>query len=131
MEQSKKIPYLQEAKIFCPECKRVQDVKAAHEDDEQYITSPGLAVGSADSKKVLNGAFEYNINRVGYSKAGAETDLAGLSVVPQNKYGAYLLEIDSSGTITITAQASRSESTYRSTGASAHFQSMSTSDMMC
>ena len=71
-------------------------------DDEQYITSPGLAIGSGVAPtKVLNAAFKYNINRVGYSKASAETDLTGLSVVPQNKYGAYLFQIDSSGTITV------------------------------
>jgi len=69
-------------------------------DDEQYITSPSLAIGSVDTM-VSNIAFKYNVNRVGYSKASVDTDLTGLSIVPQNKYGAYLFQIDSSGIITV------------------------------
>ena len=70
-------------------------------DDEQYITSPTLAIGSSDTKKVLNSAFTYDIQGQSYSKASAETTFSGLDTVPQNKYGAFCLKIDSDGTITI------------------------------
>jgi len=69
--------------------------------DEQYITSPTLAIGSSDSAKVKNSAFSYDISGYSYSKAAAETSFSGLNTVPQNKYGAFSLKIDSDGTITI------------------------------
>jgi len=70
-------------------------------DDEQYITSPTLAIGSSDTKAILNNAFKYEISGWSYSKASAETSFSGLNTVPQNKYGAFCLKIDADGTITI------------------------------
>ena len=69
-------------------------------EDEQYITAPGLAIGT-DTAKVLNVAFKFNITGFAYSKASSETIFSGLSTVPQNKYGAFSLTIESDGTITI------------------------------
>jgi len=71
-------------------------------DEEDYITSPTLAIGTSDVKAVANSAFKYKISGWIYSKAAAETSFSGLSTVPQNKYGAFLVEIDSDGTITIS-----------------------------
>lgn len=70
---------------------------------ENYVTAPALAIGSIASN-VANAAFKYQISGWTYSKAAvaAGTALSG-STVPQNKYGAWMLEIDSAGTITITA----------------------------
>lgn len=70
-------------------------------EDEQYITEPGLAVGSSDTKKVKHSAFTYDINGYSHSAASAETAFSGLSTVPQNKYGAFSLKIDADGTVTI------------------------------
>lgn len=69
-------------------------------EDEQFITAPGLAIGT-DAAKVLNDAFKFNITGFAYSKASSETAFSGLSTVPQNKYGAFSLTIESDGTITI------------------------------
>jgi len=69
--------------------------------DEQYITSPTLAVGSSDSAKVKNSAFKYDISGWSYSKVSSETAFSGLDTIPQNKYGAFCLKIDSDGTITL------------------------------
>lgn len=70
--------------------------------DEGFITAPTLAIGSTASN-VANAAFKYLISGWTYPKAAvaAGTALSG-STVPQNKYGAWLVEIDSAGTITIT-----------------------------
>jgi len=70
-------------------------------DDESYITSPGLAVGSVDSTKVLNAAFSFDVQGYGYYKPSAENTFVGLSTVPQNKIGAFCLKIENDGTITI------------------------------
>ena len=70
-------------------------------DDEQYITSPDLAVGAVDSTKVLNAAFVFDVQGRSYSKAGAENTFVGLSTVPQNKYGAFCLKVESDGAVTI------------------------------
>ena len=69
-------------------------------DDEQYITSPGLAIGG-DPTKVLNGAFSFSHQGQSYSKVSQDNTFVGLSTVPQNKYGAFCLKIESDGTITI------------------------------
>ena len=69
-------------------------------EDEQFITNPGLVIGSVDSTKVKNIAFDYTINDFSYSKALTESDLTG-SVVPQGKYGAWSLKIDENGVITV------------------------------
>ena len=71
-------------------------------EDEQYITNPGLVIGSSDSKKVKNVAFDYSINEFSYSKASAESALTG-NAVPQGKYGAWSLRVDENGDITVTA----------------------------
>jgi len=73
----------------------------SYPDDEQYITAPGIAIGSVDSTKVLNAAFSFDIQGQSYAKASAENTFVGLSTVPQNKYGAFSLTIESDGTITI------------------------------
>lgn len=70
-------------------------------EDEQYITSPGLVIGSSDSTKVKNVAFDYTIGDFSYSKALAESTLTG-SAVPQGKYGAWSLRVDENETVTVT-----------------------------
>ncbi|MBW2561559.1 MAG: hypothetical protein JRE40_12000 [Deltaproteobacteria bacterium] len=72
-----------------------------HPDDEQYITDPGIAIGSVDPIKVLHDAFSYNIAGNAYSKATSEVAFSGLSTVPQHLYGAFSLTIDADGDITI------------------------------
>ncbi len=73
----------------------------SYPDNEQYITSPTLAIGSSDTKAVKNSAFNFSIKGQAYPKASAETSFSGLATVPQNKYGAFCLKIESDGTITI------------------------------
>lgn len=69
--------------------------------DEDWTTAPTLAIGSSSEAAVANSAFKY-IGQDGRvrSKAAAETALSG-DDVPQNKYGAWLLEIDDDGTIAV------------------------------
>lgn len=71
-------------------------------ENEQFITEPTLAIGSSDTTKVKHSAFTYRIQNYSYSKASSEVDLAG-DTIPQNKYGAWLLKINSDGDITVTA----------------------------
>jgi hypothetical protein len=68
-------------------------------EDEQFVTSPTLAIGTDDSTKVKHNAFTYRIQNYAYSKASSEVALSG-STVPQNKYGAWSLKIDEDGDIT-------------------------------
>jgi len=75
-----------------------------------YITEPSLAIGSSSKSAVLNSAFSYEIADYSYSKAAAETELSG-DTVPQNKYGAWRLEIDTDGTIAVV-EASENSSGY-------------------
>ena len=65
------------------------------------ITDPTLAIGST-LQNVASAAFNYRIDQNSYSKAAvaAGTALSG-DTVPQSKYGAWRLEIDSDGTISI------------------------------
>lgn len=102
-----------------PKCTRVKkmsdlsgdgaDVKALVNDivnklkGDYLVTKSGLAIGSTPAN-VANAALDYIINGVQYSKAAvaAGTALSG-SAVPQNKYGAWRLEINASGTISIVA----------------------------
>lgn len=72
-----------------------------YSDDEQYITTPALAIGTDDKTKVKCSDFTYRISGYGYSKLSTETAFSGLSTVPQNKYGAFSLKIDDDGDITI------------------------------
>lgn len=69
------------------------------------ITDPALAIGST-VQNVLNAAFNYRIDQNAYAKAAvaAGTALSG-DTVPQSKYGAWRLEIDSDGTISIVEAA--------------------------
>ena len=69
--------------------------------NEQWITPPTLIIGTAPAK-VLNAAFSYDIAGAHYSKASSETSLSG-DTIPQNKYGAFALTIDTDGTITVSA----------------------------
>jgi hypothetical protein len=84
-------------------------------EDEQYITAPGLDIGSSDSTRVKHDAFSYDISGNSYSVDSAETAFSGLSTVPQNTYGAFSLKIDTAGTVTI-AEASANSSGYASPG---------------
>jgi len=69
--------------------------------NEQWITPPTLSIGT-DTAKVLNAAFDYDIAGEHYSKASVESALSG-DTIPQNKYGAFALTIDTDGDITVTA----------------------------
>jgi len=65
-----------------------------------------LAIGS-DTTKVANSAFYYEIGGYSYYKAATETSLSG-STIPQSKYGAWRLEINADGTISIEAASANS-----------------------
>lgn len=64
----------------------------------------GLEVGSSSTSAVKNGnAFSYNIGGNAYTEAvDTETELSG-DTVPQNKFGAWRLEIDVDGIVSIQA----------------------------
>lgn len=70
--------------------------------DEQFITEPGLAVGTSNSARVLHDTFAYDIQNKSYSKATSEVALTG-SAIPTGLYGAWSLKIDTDGDITVTA----------------------------
>jgi hypothetical protein len=70
-------------------------------EDEDYITAPGLAIGTTSAAAVKNSAFKYKVGSWIYAKAAGETALSG-DTVPQNKYGAWVLEIDEDGAITVS-----------------------------
>jgi hypothetical protein len=69
------------------------------------ITDPTLAVGSTP-QNVAYSAFSYRIEQYSYSAdaSAVGTALSG-DTVPQNTYGAWRLEIDSDGTVSIEAAA--------------------------
>jgi len=71
-------------------------------EDEQFITSPTLVIGTSDNTKVKHSDFSYSINDFSYSKASSEVDLTG-SDIPLGKFGAWSLKIDTDGTITVAA----------------------------
>ena len=71
-------------------------------EDEQFITDPTLVIGSSDSSKVKHSDFDYNINDFAYSKLSSEVDLTG-DAIPQGKFGAWSLKIDTDGDITVAA----------------------------
>jgi len=85
-----------------------------YQEDEHYVTPPTLAIGTSDTAAVANAAFKYRIAGQAYSKAVAETSLSG-SAVPANTYGAWLLTIDTDGTITVT-EADDNATGYASSG---------------
>lgn len=64
------------------------------------ISDPGLAMGSSSKAAVANDAFSYSIASDSYSKAATETALSGDNL-PDGKCGAWRLEIDTAGTISI------------------------------
>lgn len=70
--------------------------------DEQFITESGLAIGTGDTAKVKHDTFDYEIQGFAYSKTTSEVALTG-DTIPQNKYGAWSLKIDTDGTITVAA----------------------------
>ena len=70
--------------------------------NEQFITDPTLAIGTSDTTKVKHNDFDYEIQSKSYSKSSSEVALTG-DAVPQSKYGAWSLKIDTDGTITVTA----------------------------
>lgn len=71
-------------------------------EDEQFITDPGLAIGTSDTAEVKHDAFDYEIQEKSYSKATSEVALTG-NAIPSGKYGAWSLRIDTDGTITVAA----------------------------
>lgn len=76
------------------------DAKYPLETNPVNLTNPVLSIGSSSRAAVSNGAFSYRIGSYSYSKAATEIALSG-DTLPQDKYGAWRLEIDSDGTITI------------------------------
>jgi len=70
--------------------------------DEQYITAPGLAIGTSNAARVKHDAFDYRVQNKSYSKATSEVALTG-SAIPAGKYGAWSLRVDTDGTVTVTA----------------------------
>lgn len=67
-----------------------------------FVISDGgavLAIGTTTTK-IANSAFYYEIGGYSYYKSAGETILSG-STIPQNKYGAWRLEVDTDGTIAI------------------------------
>jgi hypothetical protein len=71
--------------------------------DDKVLVSSGtiLSIGVSSKSAVTNAAFDYVLTGYTYTKATAETELSG-DTVPQSKYGAWLLSIDSDGTITVS-----------------------------
>ncbi len=70
--------------------------------DEQFITDPGLAIGTSNAARVLHDAFSYEIQSKSYSKATSEVALTG-DAVPAGLFGAWSLKIAVDGTITVAA----------------------------
>lgn len=73
-------------------------------DEEDYLTNPTLVIGTSSAAAVKNSAFAYEISGWTYTKASDETALSG-NTVPQSKYGAWMLSLNASGTVTITEAA--------------------------
>ncbi len=73
-------------------------------EDEQFITEPGLAIGTSNAARVKHDAFDYEIQQKSYSKATSEVALTG-DAIPAGLYGAWSLKIDEDGTITVAAAA--------------------------
>ena len=69
----------------------------------------GLAIGTSSTSAAQNvNAFSYNIGGNAYPEAAAtETELSG-DTIPQNKFGAWRLEIDVDGTVSIQAASANS-----------------------
>jgi|GEM_PF-3591262 len=67
-----------------------------------WITPPQLAIGTVSTTKVKNSAFTFRTNDSDYTyfATAGETSLSG-DTVPQSKYGAWRLEVNGDGTISI------------------------------
>lgn len=70
--------------------------------DEQFITDPGLAIGTSNAARVKHDAFDYRIDDFSYSKATSEVALTG-DAIPAGLHGAWSLKVDVDGTITVAA----------------------------
>lgn len=69
------------------------------------LTATVLAIGSTDTK-VSSTAFGYAIDSVTYGKAAvAAGTILATGTIPQDTWGIYLLSIDATGAITVTAGA--------------------------
>ena len=90
-------------------------MKNDYPEDEQYITEPTLVIGTTNAACIRHSAFVYEIDGVSYSKDAGEVTLLELATVPQNKYGAFSLAIDSDGDITVS-EADGNEDGYDSAG---------------
>ena len=88
---------------------------ADYPEDEQYITDPTLVIGTTSAAKVKHSDFVYELNGISYPKSSSEVAFTGLETVPQNKYGAFSLKIDSDGDITI-AEADDNATGYATAG---------------
>ena len=66
------------------------------------LTTPALAPGTPGSnpKTIANGAFDYMVGGVRYTKAAAETAFTAAHIVSIGKWGVFKVCIDSAGTIT-------------------------------
>jgi hypothetical protein len=65
------------------------------------LSDPGLAIGSTPAN-LASGAFSFSINGMSYTKAAVAAGTAlTATVVPQNKYGAFGLQIPSGGTLAV------------------------------
>ncbi len=74
---------------------------ATYPESESAITPPALVMGTTNTAAVANAAFKYAIGNYSYAAAATETALSG-DAVPANTYGAWTLEIDADGTISVT-----------------------------
>lgn len=92
------------------------------------LTDPTLVIGSSSTTAVANSAFSYRIGSYSYPKAAAETELSG-DTIPQNMYGAYRLEIDSDGTISIVEAAN--DTGYSSAGRAVQALQAESGDNCC
>jgi hypothetical protein len=70
-------------------------------DREEYVTEPGIGIGTSDLSKVKYNDFNYQIDRYSYSTDSAEVALNG-DIVPQNTYAAWTLKISVGGDVTVT-----------------------------
>ncbi|OQC20778.1 MAG: hypothetical protein BWX71_02524 [Deltaproteobacteria bacterium ADurb.Bin072] len=73
------------------------DILAYLSTDDYVLSDPGLTVGSSSAAKLKISNTWYMINGVMYYVASAET--APVDTIPQNKYGAWALEVGTDGTI--------------------------------
>ncbi len=73
------------------------DILAYLSTDDYVLSDPGLTYGSSAAAKLKISNTWYMINGVMYYVASAET--APVDTIPQNKYGAWALEVGTNGTI--------------------------------